>query len=208
WRDLDGNMLPFSVKCAWEVLRPRGLEVSWYNIAWFSYCIPRHAFHLWLVMKRCLKTQDKLRPWDVEPNVDLNLLKCSLCGAQMDSHEHLFFECVFSSKVWNYVRGLAEMDVVPPSLHDIVAYIQPMAKSRMVKNIIGKLLVAASLYFLWIERNNRLFKKGKRSPEEIRDVIMVTVRLKHMTLRFKKSTNASRILERWKMPTTFRLYGS
>ncbi|GJV13950.1 putative reverse transcriptase domain-containing protein [Tanacetum coccineum] len=114
WRDLDGNMLPFLVKCAWEVLRPRGLEVSWYNIVWFSHCIPRHAFHLWLVMKRCLKTQDKLRPWDVEPNVDLNLLKCSLCGAQMDSHEHLFFECVFSSKVWNYVRGLTEMDVVPP----------------------------------------------------------------------------------------------
>ncbi|GJY33938.1 hypothetical protein Tco_0418407 [Tanacetum coccineum] len=156
----------FYVLAAW---RFRGITLFGSRIAF-------RAFHLWLVMKRCLKTQDKLRPWDVEPN--------------------------------NYVRGLAEMDVVSPSLHDIAAYIQPIAKSRTVKNIIGKLLVAASLYFLWIERNNRLFKKGKRSPEEICDVIMVTVRLKLMTLRFKKSTNVSRILERWKMPTTFRLYGS
>nr|GFC29435.1 hypothetical protein [Tanacetum cinerariifolium] len=60
--DSNGNMGEFSVKLAWEALRPRGEEVLWYNTIWFSHGIPRHEFHLWLVMSRSLKTQDKLGP--------------------------------------------------------------------------------------------------------------------------------------------------
>ncbi|GJT81833.1 hypothetical protein Tco_1056175 [Tanacetum coccineum] len=36
WRDAHGNMVMFLVKCAWEALRLRGIEVSWYSIACFS----------------------------------------------------------------------------------------------------------------------------------------------------------------------------
>ncbi|GJW27660.1 putative reverse transcriptase domain-containing protein [Tanacetum coccineum] len=65
WKDSNGNMLVFSVKHAWEALRPRSMEVSWYRIVWFSHCIRRNAFTIWLIMRRCLKTHDKMRPWDV-----------------------------------------------------------------------------------------------------------------------------------------------
>nr|GEV51067.1 hypothetical protein [Tanacetum cinerariifolium] len=75
---------------AWEALRPRGNEVNWFHIVWFSHCIPRHAFHVWLLMRRCPKTQDLLRPWDVCDSVVLSSLRCSLCGLQEDSHEHCF----------------------------------------------------------------------------------------------------------------------
>nr|GEW60009.1 hypothetical protein [Tanacetum cinerariifolium] len=72
-----------------------------------SHNIPRHAFHLWLVMRNGLKTHDKMRQWDVSGDTDLNLLRCALCDNCPDSHMHLFFECTFSAKVWNYVRDLA-----------------------------------------------------------------------------------------------------
>ncbi|GJR97655.1 protein LAZ1, partial [Tanacetum coccineum] len=71
WRATNGTMTDFSVKCSWEVLRPRGIEVPWLNTVWFSHAIPRHEFHLWLVMRRSLKTQDKLRQWDVAPTTDI-----------------------------------------------------------------------------------------------------------------------------------------
>ncbi|GJU26053.1 zinc finger, CCHC-type containing protein [Tanacetum coccineum] len=127
WRDHNGNMAGFSVKLAWEALRPTGLEVLWFSTIWFPYGIPRHAFHLWLVMWRSLKTQDMLRPWDVEPNTDLSML--------------------------------------------------------------------------------RLFKDTRRPPEEIRDLIMVTVRLKLISFRFKNTPRVQRLLALWKMPSNFRLYG-
>ncbi|GKD50598.1 homeodomain-like protein [Tanacetum coccineum] len=158
-------------------------------------------------MRRSIKTQDKLRTWDVGPNIDLSLLRCLLCESQMDSYEHLFFECVYSLKVWAYVRNLADMDNVAPMLMDIVLFIQPMGNSRMAKCIFGKLLLAAMSYFIWTERNNRLFKHVKHSPKDIRDMIMVTVRLKLMTFKFKNTANVKHFLQRWKMPNTFRLYG-
>ncbi|GKC28353.1 hypothetical protein Tco_1035647 [Tanacetum coccineum] len=48
WRDINGNMADFSVKLAWEALRPCGAEVLWFKTVWFTHFIPRHAFHLWL----------------------------------------------------------------------------------------------------------------------------------------------------------------
>ncbi|GJU44346.1 retrovirus-related pol polyprotein from transposon TNT 1-94 [Tanacetum coccineum] len=168
-------------------VRPRGNEVNWFRIVWFPHSIPRHSFHLWLVMRNSLKTQDKLRQWDVGINTDLNLLRCSLCNTQSDSHAHLFFECPYSSKVWKLVRHLADMELVPPILYDIVAHLQSMANKRTARSIFGKLILAASSYFVWLERNNRLFKNVKRTPEELRDVIMVTVRLKLLSFKFKNS---------------------
>jgi hypothetical protein len=79
WRASNGKLLAFSVSSAWEELRPRGMEVSWYRVAWFTHCIPRHSFHLWLVLRRSLKTQDMLRQWDVGLDTDLNMLRCVFC---------------------------------------------------------------------------------------------------------------------------------
>ncbi|GJS32596.1 putative reverse transcriptase domain, reverse transcriptase zinc-binding domain protein [Tanacetum coccineum] len=207
WRDTNGTMTDFTVKCAWEALRPRGNEAPWFHIVWFTHAIPRHAFQLWLIMRRSLKTQDKLRQWDVDPATDLTQVRCSLCGTQADSHEHLFFECSYSSKVWSLIRGLVGMDVVPPVLENIIAWFQPLANKRTVQNIVGKILIAAATYFIWLERNNRLFKRTRRSPEDLRDAIVITVRLKLVSFRFKNKEKVRNFLSLWKMPTAFRFYG-
>ncbi|GKC17182.1 homeodomain-like protein [Tanacetum coccineum] len=206
WRNHDGSFSEFSVRNVWEVIRPRGAEVGWFRIVWFPHCVPRQAFHLWLAMRK--KTQDKPRPWDVGLDVDLNRIRYSFCDLEPDSHDHLFFECSFSSQVWNYVRHLADMDLIHPIFQYIVAHLQPMSNKRTVKSILGRLIFAASSYFIWIEHNNSLFKKIRRPPEEIRDLIMVTVHLKLMSFRFKNKDNVSRLLARWKMPRNFRLYGN
>ncbi|GJW82457.1 trichome birefringence-like protein 3, partial [Tanacetum coccineum] len=208
WCDRNGNILSFSVVKAWEAIRPRGNLVSWSRIVWFSHNIPRHAFHLWLVMRHGLKTHDKMRQWDVGGDTDLNLLCCALCDNCPDSHTHLFFECTFSAKVWSYVRDLAGMDLIPPVLQDILLYLLPMGNKRTAKSVFGKLILAASAYFIWMERNNRTFKNTRRTPEEICDLIMVTVRLKLISFRFKNTTVVRQLLERWKMPNNFRLYGN
>nr|GEV72663.1 hypothetical protein [Tanacetum cinerariifolium] len=137
WRATNGTMTDFSVKCACEVLRPRGIEVSWLHTVWFSHAIPRHSFHLWLVMRRSIKTQDKLRQWDVAPTTDITQVRCLLCGKQPDSHEHIFFECSYSSKVWTLIRGLVGMDVVSLVLDNIFAWFQPIGNKITIQNIVG-----------------------------------------------------------------------
>ncbi|GJY14273.1 hypothetical protein Tco_0383582 [Tanacetum coccineum] len=208
WRDQNGNILSFSVAKAWEAIRPRGNLVAWSRIVCFSHNIPRHAFHLWLVMRHGLKTHDKMRQWDVGGDTDLNLLRCALCDNFPDSHTYLFFECTFSAKVWSYVRDLAGMDLIPPVLQDILLYLLPMGNKRTAKSVFGKLILAAPAYFIWIERNNRTFKNTRRTPKEICDLIMVTVWLKLISFQFKNTTVVRQLLERWKMLNNFRLYGN
>ncbi|GJS55289.1 CASP-like protein 4A3 [Tanacetum coccineum] len=67
------DITSFSVGVAWDDIRPQGDVYEWTYVVWFAHCIPRHAFHLWLVIQRKLKTQDRLRQWDVSPTTDLNL---------------------------------------------------------------------------------------------------------------------------------------
>ncbi|GKD39580.1 DUF4219 domain-containing protein, partial [Tanacetum coccineum] len=152
-------------------------------------------------MRRIFKTQDKLRHWDIDPSTDLTRLRCSLCGTQQDSHKHLFFECNYSSKVWCSVRDLVGMDNVQPVLDDIVNWFQLLAKKHTIQSIMGKILFAASTYYIWSERNNWLFKNTRRSPEELRDQIVVTVRLKMVSIRFKNKARVINFLTPWKMPT-------
>ncbi|XP_071695234.1 uncharacterized protein [Rutidosis leptorrhynchoides] len=99
WRDVNGNLVEFSAKAAWDSLRPRAQRVDWYNMV----CIPRHSFIMWLLMGEILKTQDKMRVWDVGTH-NQGPFVCSLCKLQKDTHDHLFFECNFSKKVWTKIK--------------------------------------------------------------------------------------------------------
>ncbi|GJZ65796.1 hypothetical protein Tco_0622492 [Tanacetum coccineum] len=106
-----------------------------------------------------LKTQDKLNSWDVSRPL---ITSCPLCELQPDSHEHLFFKCSFSQQVWNHIKTYAGMDSLVLVFSHILASLIPIAKRRPAKSVIAKLVVAACAYFIWQERNWRLFKKNKR----------------------------------------------
>ncbi|GJV67855.1 putative reverse transcriptase domain-containing protein [Tanacetum coccineum] len=122
WYNSNGVLSKFSGKAAWEEFRPHGNVVPWHRIIWFSHNIPHHAFHLWLTIRKSLKTQDKLKQWDVGSGIDLNQIRCVFYDSMPDSHNHLFFECQCSSKIWSSIRHLAGMDVVLPCLEDIVLF--------------------------------------------------------------------------------------
>ncbi|GJX51199.1 reverse transcriptase domain, reverse transcriptase zinc-binding domain protein [Tanacetum coccineum] len=170
WRDRDGVLRPFSMACSWDTIRTRADIVNWYNVVCFPHCIPRYAIHMWLVFQQKLKTQDRLRQWDVGTSIDLNLLRCPLCNLVPDSHDHLFFECAFSSQVWFKYSF--------------------------------RLVLAATSYHIWLERNGRLFKEKTSSLDQIFDVIISMVRLKLVTFKFKKMSTRSRLLlDQWKIPS-------
>ncbi|GJY62450.1 putative RNA-directed DNA polymerase [Tanacetum coccineum] len=130
--------------------------------------IPRHAIHLWLVIKRKLKTQDTLRHWDV----------------------------------WECVKSLTSINGIPSALNYIVDFIIPLAHRKSARSVTLKLVFAAACYFLWQERNNRLFKKTKRTQDQICGLIKDTVRLKLMSCSFKKSSNVQSFLQLWQLPNS------
>ncbi|GKC43215.1 reverse transcriptase domain-containing protein [Tanacetum coccineum] len=202
WKDLENKEVKFLVSAVWENIRPRSIEVDWFSVVWFSQQIPRHAILLWLIIKRKLKTQDMLRQWNVAPGITLSSLMCPLCETQKDSHEHLFFDCRFSKQVWTHVKSLSGISNIPMGLSNIVDFLIPLAKKKSARCVIAKLLFAASCYFIWQERNERLFSKKKRTCDQIMEIIKTNVRLKLLSCRFKKTNIVQSLCDVWKLPNS------
>nr|GEX14277.1 hypothetical protein [Tanacetum cinerariifolium]GFA60145.1 hypothetical protein [Tanacetum cinerariifolium] len=173
WRCRDGMGKPFSVHNVWDSIRPRDNLVSWCDLVWFHACIPRHAFNMWLIFKQRLRTQDCLRSWEVDTSLAV---------------------------VWSHVQLIAGLTGAGPSLASIITHLMPIAKRKSSKSCIGKLVVAATAYFVWHERNSRLFNKVKRSVTKVVDCILSTVRLKLLSCRFKKSRDAILFARLWEIP--------
>ncbi|GJT90269.1 ribonuclease H-like domain-containing protein [Tanacetum coccineum] len=175
WHNSMGELKRFSVREIWNSIRPRSDVVDWYNVVWFPNCIPSHAFHLWLVAKRRLKTQDRLRPWDLIGN---------------------------TMPVWYELKDLAGLPNVIGSISSIVNVLIPIAKRRTIRSVIAKLVVAASSYYIWQERNSRLFTKKKRTHGQLTECIKSSIRLKLLSCVFKKSKDALLFKRLWDIPNS------
>ncbi|GJQ98064.1 hypothetical protein Tco_0009203 [Tanacetum coccineum] len=52
-------------------------------------------------------------------------------------------------EVWLFIRHLANMEAINPTLQDILTHLQPIARQRTASSIVGKLLLATSSYYIW-----------------------------------------------------------
>ncbi|GJV03160.1 RNA-directed DNA polymerase, eukaryota, reverse transcriptase zinc-binding domain protein [Tanacetum coccineum] len=105
WVENDGRRCRFSVKNTWNIMVQGDEKVRWYGLLWFSQCIPKHTFILWLAVQKRLSTQDRLARWYPSKTVSY-----SLCNECPNSHEHLFFECKYSKKVWEVMNKYMEQE--------------------------------------------------------------------------------------------------
>ena len=53
--------------------------------------------------------------------------------------------------------------------------------------------MAASSYFVWQERNNRVHGKGDRTPEQVAKIVVDMVRLKLASIRLKKKPRVDKM---------------
>ncbi|CAN6937297.1 unnamed protein product [Brassica oleracea] len=97
WRNSpDDPPSVFSTSKLWTSLNPPPPLVSWYKAVWFSQKIPKHSFMAWLLLKGRMLTKDRLRSWGLQVPAE-----CLLCGHAAETANHLFFDCQFSTAVWN-----------------------------------------------------------------------------------------------------------
>ncbi|KAF5803513.1 putative reverse transcriptase zinc-binding domain-containing protein [Helianthus annuus] len=198
WKD-DSDLDEFSSSRVWNSVRYKEPDVNWCNIVWFSQCIPRHAFMMWLVVKGKLLTQDKILNWDLSRRKNMNMMCCLLCFENFDSHPHLFFECKYSTQVWFRARQRVAMMPISPKWRDIVDWLLVRARSKSALIYVAKLIVVASTYFIWQERNARLFKNQLRPPEQLSEIIINTVRYKLMGAKLKNTASVRKLLQEWEI---------
>ncbi|PWA55517.1 reverse transcriptase zinc-binding domain-containing protein [Artemisia annua] len=178
----DGSLKKFSIRMAYSELHDGGDVVRWSKLIWFSQNIPKHAFLLWLAIQCKLPTQDKIRRWG-----NYDLMVCLLCYSDLDSHDHLFFNCSYTSKFWAKVMHKLKMDNSNTDWEGVVGAFVDSYNGSSVGSITRRLCLAASVYLVWQERNNRLFKDERRSVDDFFKCFCDTIKMRLASLKMKWS---------------------
>lgn len=122
-----------------------------------------------------LTTRDGLRRWGMNVPED-----CLLCGLEAESLEHLFFGCDYSKAVWDFF--FSNSPFTPPSLFEEILRLCIAPSSNHKLNLICKLLLQATVYELWKERNSRLHNSNSRPFSQIIKDIQLIIRAKMAVL--------------------------
>lgn len=168
----------FSIKSAWDSLRPRAASVFWHKLVWHRKAIPRHAFILWLATLGRLPTKDVLSKHGM--SVDLT---CILCGQEEESLNHLFFSCSFSSSIWISLCGKCNIPSVAMNWEDTLRWMAQTFRGNSLSSLTARLMFAAVVYGIWRERNSRLFQGRALDVANVCYEILFWIRAKMNSLR-------------------------
>ena len=192
WRDMNGVNKKFSCKQVWRDINNFGSKVKWVSCVWYSNCIPRNAFILWLAVLNRLKTQDRVKCWEKSGS-----LLCPFCLKIPDSHDHLFFQCEFSHSIWKHCCSKAGIDISYSNWNDLVLKLSSVLNSRSIEILIKKWVFASCVSHIWKERNSRIFSKLRKSNEGVILCIEKEIQLKLLGLRKMNVMVSREILQIW-----------
>ncbi|PKU59129.1 Putative ribonuclease H protein [Dendrobium catenatum] len=140
------------------------VDCSWYNLVWHKKFILKHSVYVWLALVGGLKTQDALRARNIiVPSI------CSLCNANFETVNHLFFECSFSFNILKSIIPATANFLLRPTILQVLYWLDSGAVSGaplMTKNLY-LMMVCCTIYHLWRERNSRRFGDDSHSASTL-----------------------------------------
>nr|GEV74883.1 hypothetical protein [Tanacetum cinerariifolium] len=105
-----------------------------------------------------------------------------------------------NNTIMDHMKALADIFNGMGDYKDVVAFLSSHAKRRTCKSVIAKLVFSASVYYIWQERNARIFSNQKWSSCQLKEVIHSAVRIKLLSCSFKKTRSGLVFARIWKLP--------
>ncbi|GJY39026.1 hypothetical protein Tco_0425390 [Tanacetum coccineum] len=107
--------------------------------------------------------------------------------------------------VWSHLNQYAGMRSVGSSMQSIISYLIPLAKRKMTRSVIGKIVVAATAYFVWHEQiilNKARAEQNLAEPSvetnvkyELNEELLMELRRNTYCERVKEDVVIAKILE-------------
>ncbi|XP_071729356.1 uncharacterized protein [Rutidosis leptorrhynchoides] len=188
WKTNASKLKPYCTSTVWKDMRPNVPKINWHHMVWFPQVTLKHAFIIWLALKGRLSTQDRLMLWYPQET-----FKCSLCGQCEDSHSHLFFKCDFSSQLWEKTKQMLVYKGRSNDLQSIISDLIQYTSIKDIRNVLNKIAIAAAVYYVWMERNNRLFKNVRKSVDAVYAELRSFIRMKLSSLKVKNNPNVQMV---------------
>ncbi|XP_059645978.1 uncharacterized protein LOC132289645 [Cornus florida] len=158
------------------------LVFAWDHLIWFKHYIPKHGCTVWLALK------ERLATLDTKPVMKKHYTNaCYLCLAQEESVDHIFFKYQYSSKIWEFIQHAAGFYIKPDSWKDLIAWCATTWKQDHFTT--HKLLLSSAIYFIWQERNARVFRNKSSPTTKAIHLIKGYIRARFASLKLKHNTD-------------------
>ncbi|KAJ6689283.1 hypothetical protein OIU85_005665 [Salix viminalis] len=102
---------------------------------------------------------------------------CRLCTRVHESHDHLFFMCRYSLQVWKYIQAKAQTRWPNLTWNSLVEWTSRRCQdTKSTNNKIRALIFAATVYYIWQERNKRIFQQLSQPASTVGEAIYQVLR--------------------------------
>nr|VDD20348.1 unnamed protein product [Brassica oleracea] len=181
----------FSSKHTWLLIRKEYVLQRWSKYIWFKHATPKYSFHMWIATLDRLSTCDRMLRWNlaIDPT-------CVLCKQEVETRNHLFFSCTYSSQIWRMLmRGLLRSGYTE-RWDDIVELMLAQGQDR-VRLFLIRYTFQAAAHSIWRERNCRRHG-GKQLPHILlAKIIDKNVRNRLSTIRRQGDQKMEKGMRMW-----------
>lgn len=128
---------------------------------WRSRAPPRSKFFFWLALHGRLWTANRRRRHRLQDSDD-----CALCDQQSETIDHFLLNYVYSQEIWFRVLSPIGLHVLAPSAEARLADWWLSARAELPADLRKGFdsLVLLVTWFIWKERNKRIFDAAARLP--------------------------------------------
>ena len=164
----DGNYTPAS---AYNFLFQSLIPCQHLADIWQFKATPKCKLHAWIILRNRALTADYLakRGWPHDA-------RCKLCNSDPETVVHLFAACSYCQAVWNQVisRSAIPVTISPPvqdaNLQDW--WLSTLQTLPLQIKLRWQSLALVTWWYIWKERNNRIFNNKARVSSALVDKIM------------------------------------
>ncbi|XP_057251784.1 LOW QUALITY PROTEIN: uncharacterized protein LOC104897326 [Beta vulgaris subsp. vulgaris] len=105
-----------------------------------------------MAVQNRLYTTDILQQWNIQCN-----RICYLCEKELESANHLFFQCEYADQVWRPLLQLLGISRRGQGFREEKIIAAAKAHSRSRKAQIYVSLITEAIYMIWLQRNQKVF---------------------------------------------------
>ncbi|XP_062086264.1 uncharacterized protein LOC133792379 [Humulus lupulus] len=180
----------FKVSKIYNKMLPFYEKVNYYKSFWCRFSAPKHKFILWQEINMQFLTNDKL----LRCKVNIPSALCPICELCLESHHHLFFDCIFSQKVVQGVQSWLAATSWPLHIQSWISWLGSKWNFGVVNNIVSTVM-AATVYSIWINRNLFIFEgKSLITIQCVDKLIRQSIKARILLLDKRKMTGRDKIV--------------
>lgn len=145
-----------------------------------------------------LNTGDRLATFGIN-----GVSNCQFCTHNGEDHQHLFFQCPFTLRVWTVIQDKCQVNWQNIPWSDLPQVVAADCKGKSLATIIHRLSFCSSVYHIWLERNNRIFSHERKPEEVVVKGIVSLVRYRLLAISNITRTQTDEwFLKEWRLPTS------